>query len=64
MLVDPPIDKLIKKTECRYMLVCGISKRARQLLQHESDMLANTKQKPISIAAKEIYEDKIIITKE
>lgn len=64
MLVDPPIDKLIKKTECRYMLVCGISKRARQLLQHESDMLAFTKQKPISIAAKEIYDGKIVIAKE
>ncbi len=64
MLVDPPIDKLIKKTECRYMLVCGISKRARQLLQHETDMLAATKEKPISVAAKEVYEDKVVITKD
>ena len=31
MMIDPPIDKLIKKAECRYALVCGVAKRARQL---------------------------------
>ncbi|MBO7390196.1 MAG: DNA-directed RNA polymerase subunit omega [Clostridia bacterium] len=64
MMIDPPIDKLIKKTECRYMLVCGVAKRARELLQQEGDMLAATKQKPISVAAKEIYEGKVKITKD
>lgn len=64
MMIDPPIDKLIKKTECRYMLVCGVAKRARQLLQQENDMLVATKQKPISVAAKEIYEGKVVIVKE
>ena len=64
MMIDPPIDKLIKKTDCRYMLVCGVAKRARQLLQQENDMLVATKQKPISFAAKEIYEGKIVIVKE
>ena len=64
MMIDPPIDKLIKKTECRYMLVCGVAKRARELLQQEGELLARTKEKPISLAAKEIYEGKIEISKE
>ena len=64
MMIDPPIDKLIKKTDCRYMLVCGVAKRARELLQQEGEMLARTKEKPISVAAKEIYEGKIKISKE
>ena len=33
MLADPPIDKLLEKTECRYMLAVGVAKRARQLMQ-------------------------------
>ena len=64
MMIDPPIDKLIKKTDCRYMLVCGVAKRARELLQQEGEMLARTKEKPISVAAKEIYEGKVKIDKE
>ncbi len=64
MLVDPPIDKLIKMTECRYMMVCGISKRARQLLQQNPDMENIDKEKAISVAAKEIYEGKVLISKE
>ena len=64
MMIDPPIDKLIKKTECRYMLVCGVAKRARQLLQQANDKLVATKQKPISVAAKEIFEGKVVIVKE
>lgn len=28
MMVYPPIDKLIKKAECRYALTCAVAKRA------------------------------------
>jgi len=64
MLIDPPIDKLNKKVECRYMLVCGIAKRARQLLQQNPDMENIDNDKAISVAAKEVYEGKIVITKD
>ena len=32
MMIDPPIDKLIAKAECRYALACAVSKRTRELL--------------------------------
>lgn len=64
MLVDPPIDKIIKKADCRYELVCAVSKRARDLIQQEGEHLREQNLKPISVAAKEIYEDKVIIVKD
>lgn len=63
MMIDPPIDKVIKKAQCRYELVMGVTARAKQLISQEQEYLENTKQKPISVAAKEIYEDKVIITR-
>lgn len=61
MMTDPPIDKLITKAKCRYELVMGVTARAKQLIAQESEMLEATKRKPISIAAKEIYEGDVII---
>lgn len=58
MLVDPPIDKLIKKAECRYALTCAVAKRARTLVAQEDELLKETNEKPITIACKEIYEGK------
>lgn len=63
MLVDPPIDKLIEKADCRYELVLGVVARAKQLMAQESDYLAESGLKPISLAAKEVYEDKVVINK-
>ncbi len=64
MLVDPPIDKIIKKADCRYELVCAVAKRARDLIQQDGNRLREQNLKPISVAAKEIYEDKVIIVKD
>jgi DNA-directed RNA polymerase omega subunit len=64
MLVDPPIDKIIKMADCRYELVCAVSKRARDLMQQEGDYLKENNLKPISVAAKEIYEGKVLIIRD
>lgn len=61
MLSDPPIEKLIKKAGCRYTLACAVSQRARALSIQEKDYLEESGVKPISLAAKEIYEGKIEI---
>ncbi|MDD4316350.1 MAG: DNA-directed RNA polymerase subunit omega [Clostridia bacterium] len=61
MMIDPPIDKLIKKAPCRYALVCGLSKRAKELLALETGELEKSGLKAISHAAKEIYDGKIIL---
>lgn len=61
MMIDPPIDKLIKKAECRYALVCGVAKRARQLETQYPEQLEEKKMKAISCAAKEVYDGEIVI---
>ena len=61
MMIDPPIDKLIKKAPCRYALVCGLAKRAKELSSTKEKELEEMHVKPISYAADEIYNDKIII---
>ncbi len=64
MMTDPPIDKLIKKAECRYALTCAVARRTRELVTSESDTLAESGEKPISLACKEIYEGKIKIVRD
>lgn len=61
MMIDPPIDKLIKHAECRYALTIAVAKRARELATTESNYLEKSGLKPISLACKEIYDDKIKI---
>lgn len=64
MMIDPPIDKLIKKAECRYALTCAVAKRTRELLTQESNYLEDSGEKPISLACKEIYEGKLKIVRD
>lgn len=64
MMVYPPIDKLIKKAECRYALTCAVAKRARTLIAQEGDLLEEKGEKPISVACEEIYHDKQKIIRE
>ncbi|HKL94330.1 MAG TPA: DNA-directed RNA polymerase subunit omega [Clostridia bacterium] len=63
-MIDPPIDKLIKKAECRYALTVAVAKRTRELLTQESSYLENSGEKPVTLACKEIYEGKLKIVKD
>ncbi|MDR2266529.1 MAG: DNA-directed RNA polymerase subunit omega [Christensenellaceae bacterium] len=61
MMMDPPIDKLIKKAPCRYALVVAITRRTKELLSMDAEQFGDSGMKAISYAAKEIYEDRIRI---
>lgn len=62
MMIDPPIDKLIKKAPCRYALVCGVAKRARELeTEVNKEYLEQSGKKSIQLAAEEVYTDKISV---
>ncbi len=61
MMIEPPIDKLIKKAPCRYALVCGLAKRAKELNSTKLQELEDAHVKAISYAAEEIYGGKIEI---
>ncbi|MBQ9146037.1 MAG: DNA-directed RNA polymerase subunit omega [Clostridia bacterium] len=63
-MAEPSIDKLLEKTECRYMLVCGVAKRARQLMQQSPELFEDEKIKPLSVAAKEVADGTVIIKRD
>ncbi len=65
MIHKPPIDELASKIGSKYALCVIASKRARQLMEQAqnqglSELPGN--QKPLSIAAQEIYDGKLIAT--
>ena len=56
MMIDPPIDKLIKKAPCRYALVCGVAKRARELeTEVNKEYLEQSGKKSIQLAEGDRY---------
>ena len=55
-MMNLPLNELIEKAGCRYMLVTAVSQRARQL-QSEPDKLDG--RKPVSVAVDELYHDKL-----
>ena len=61
MMIEPPIDKLITRTPCRYALVAGLAKRARELSATNAKELEESGMKPISYAAQEIYDGKVVV---
>ncbi|MCK9575862.1 MAG: DNA-directed RNA polymerase subunit omega [Clostridia bacterium] len=64
MMIYPPIDKLIDKLGNRYKLVCIVAKRAKEIQKNMPEMLLNSELKEISIAADEVYKDKVVIVEE
>ncbi len=56
MMNKPPLNELLDKVGCRYMLVTAVAQRARQLLS-DPEKLEN--RKPVSVAVEELYEGKI-----
>src|SRR3954451_19067158 len=74
-IIDPPIDDLLSKVDSKYALVLFASKRARQINDyyadlHEGSLFDNVgplvessiDDKPLSVALREINEDKLRIT--
>lgn len=61
MMIDPPIDKLIEKTGCKYALACLVAKRAKQVVEKRAGYLEETGERPVSVASQEIYGGKVEI---
>ncbi|TDW28620.1 DNA-directed RNA polymerase subunit omega [Cryobacterium psychrophilum] len=74
-IIDPPIDDLLSKVDSKYALVIFASKRARQINDyyadlHEGSLFDNVgplvdstvEDKPLSVALREINEDKLTST--
>ncbi len=67
MIQEPPIDILAEKIGSKYALCVVASKRARQLLEQAQNQglteLPDNK-KPLSVAAQEIYDGKLIASED
>jgi DNA-directed RNA polymerase subunit omega len=74
-IIDPPIDELLEKVDSKYGLVIVASKRARQINDyyadlHEGSLFDNVgplvessiDDKPLSIALREVNENKLRLT--
>lgn len=55
-MMNLPLNELIEKAGCRYMLVTAVAQRARQL-QSDPDKLDG--RKPVSAAVDELYRGKL-----
>ena len=63
MLVDPSIEKILPKADCAYELVVLVSKRARQLVEGGQPMIPDRAANMVSLACKEIAQDKVVCIK-
>lgn len=64
MIQKPPIDELAEKVGSKYALCVVASKRARQIMEQSQNqgISDSDKDKPLSVAAQEIYDGKLVAT--
>ena len=63
MMVKPSVQELLEKVDNRYRLVIVTSKRARQIFEAEQKIdaiIPTTDKKPLSTAADEIFDGKVV----
>jgi len=60
-MIDPPIDKLIDKVGCKFALVILIAKRAHDIIDRNPEMLLESEDTIITLAAKEVQAGKVEI---
>ena len=67
MIHEPPIDELVEKIGSKYALCVIAAKRARQITEQAQGpmkMDQPLKEKPLTMAAKEVYEGKLVVSKD
>ena len=65
MIQEPETDKLVEKIGSKYALCIVASKRARQIFEQEQkidSVMPVNRKKPLSTAADEIFDGKVIAT--
>ena len=63
MIQEPETDKLVEKVGSKYALCIVASKRARQIFEAEQKIdaiIPTTDKKPLSTAADEIFDGKVV----
>ena len=63
MLVKPTVLELLTKVDNRFELVTITAKRARQLAAGSTPLTKKEETSPVSLAADEIFEGKVVAVK-
>lgn len=61
MMIEPPIDELVKKTKGNAYVLCNIvAKKAKEIEATRKAELDNSELKSISVAANEVYQGQVV----
>ena len=58
-MLYPPVADLLKNVDSRYLLVNVIAKRAREIAIEAEERQEELKEKPVTLAIKEVAEGKL-----
>ena len=61
MLSKPPITGITEKVPNLYTLTMAVAKRARQIAGKEQEIMIPGHEKPVSIAANDVYNGNVIV---
>ena len=64
MMLEPPMNQLLKQVPSRYMLVNVVPQRARQVASEAEDAGIPLDDKPVTIAIREVAEGKVELNDE
>ena len=64
MMLEPPMNQLLKQVPSRYMLVNVVAQRARQVASEAEDTGIPLDDKPVTIAIREVAEGKVELNDE
>ena len=56
MMLEPPMNKLLKQVPSRYMLVNVVAQRARQIATEAEEAELSLEDKPVTIAIREVAD--------
>ena len=61
MLSNPPITGITNKVPNLYTLTMAVAKRARQIASKENEIAIPGHEKPVSVAANDVYQGNVIV---
>ena len=59
MMLEPPMNQLLKQVPSRYMLVNVVAQRARQIATEAEEAELSLEDKPVTIAIREVAGDRL-----
>lgn len=64
MMLEPPMNQLLKQVPSRYLLVNVVAQRARQVATEAEDAGISLEDKPVTIAIREVADGKVHMDQE